>query len=423
MSTHAAASVPCDVKDLTLATQGKRGIDWAFQSMPVLQAIRKQFIKEQPFEGVTVGACLPVNPATAALAITLRDGGARVVLCGAGPAAVQDDVAACLVRDYLISVFAVSGDAPHPAEAHLQAALDAGPRIVLDHGAALTALAYQSAGTEIAGGVEETSAGIARLVGLAGEASLPYPVISIHRASVRRLIDSRYGTGQSTLDLVVQASGALVAGLTVVVAGYGAAGRGIASRARGLGANVIVTETDPIAALDAALDGYRVMAMQEAARLGDILITTTGNRTVIGREHFDRLKDGAFLLNAGASPAEIDVEALGKAASSRRDVKERIEEFKMKDGRRILLFGGGRSIRYSAYGPLPAAVVDVVLGAEALAAEHLLTKAPDMARAVHPLPASIDKQTAGIKLSAMGIHIDKLTVEQEAYLSALSEGN
>src|SRR5947209_9015548 len=337
MGTETQTQIACDVKDLALADMGKRRMEWAFQSMPVLQTIRKQFIKTQPLAGIRISACLHVTTETANLMVTLRDGGASAVLCASNPLSTQDDVAASLVRDYGIPVYAIKGENNDQYYSHLSAAADHKPQITMDDGADLVHLLHTKRKDlldGIVGGTEETTTGVIRLRAMAKEGVLRYPIIAVNDALTKHLFDNRYGTGQSTLDGVIRATNMLLAGMTVVVAGYGWCGRGVASRARGMGANVIVTEIDPTKAIEALMDGYRVMTMHEAAAIGDIFCTVTGNKNVIARDHFERLKSGAILANSGHFNVEIDLDALGSMASSRREARPFVEEFAMRDGRK-----------------------------------------------------------------------------------------
>jgi adenosylhomocysteinase len=425
MSTTVSAAVPSAVKDLALAERGKRRIEWAFQSMCVLQNIRKHCIKTQPFEGIRIGACLNVTAETANLMITLRDGGASLALCASNPRSVQDDVAASLVKDYGVAVFAIRADTGETDASHVEAVLAQKPQVTMDDGcdliAALHAHHPEMLETMI-GGTAETTAGAIRLRRMASEGGLRYPVIAVNEGQTKQLFVNCYGTGQSTVDAIVRCTNVLLAGLNVVVAGYGGCGRGIALRARGLGANVIVTEVDPIRGLMASMDGCRVTSMADAAALGDVFVTVTGSKNVIGREHFEKFKNGAILCNAGHSNVEIDLETLGQIASSRRPGRESVEEFAMRDGRRIYVLGEGRAINIAAADGHPASVMDMSFGNQALSAEYLLKNYRALNEGVHAVPAEIDRQIAKIKLESMGIKIDRLTVEQEQYLANGSNG-
>src|SRR6202166_2528771 len=338
MATDTQTQVPCDVKDLALADMGKRRIEWAFQSMPVLQTIRKQFIKSQPLRNIRVSACLHVTTETANLMIALRDGGANITLCASNPLSTQDEVAASLVRDYNIPTFAIKGESNESYYSHLNAALDSAPQFTMDDGADVVGLLHTKRKELLAnviGGTEETTTGVIRLRAMAKDKVLAYPIIAVNDALTKHLFDNRYGTGQSTLDGIIRATKVLLAGLNVVVAGYGWCGRGVAMRARGLGANVIVTEIDPTKAIEALMDGFRVMTMHEAAPIGDIFVTLTGNKKVLARDHFERMKSGAILCNSGHFNVEIDLETLGKMAPSRRQTREFVEEIALQDGPRI----------------------------------------------------------------------------------------
>jgi adenosylhomocysteinase len=425
MSTNVTAPVPCDIKNLSLAERGKRRTEWAFQSMQVLQTIRKHFIKTQPFAGIRMAACLHVTAEAANLMITLRDGGANLVLCASNPLSTQDDVAACLVKDYGISVYAIRGEENSSYYGHIQAALDFCPNVTMDDGADLITTLHTSRQDVIEGvfgGTEETTTGAHRLRTMAKDGILRYPVVAVNDAQTKHLFDNRYGTGQSTVDGVIRATNVLLAGMSVVVAGYGSCGRGVAQRVRGLGASVIVTEVDPIRALEALMEGYRVMSMGEAALIGEVFITVTGSKNVIGREHFEKFKNGAILCNAGHFNVEIDLETLSHIASSRRQTRENVEEFVMRDGRRIHVLGEGRLINLAAGEGHPASVMDMSFANQALSVEYLLKQRGALDKIVYAVPAEIDRQIAKLKLEAMSVKIDRLTLEQEQYLASWSEG-
>ncbi len=425
MPTNPQTSVGCDIKDPTRAEAGKRRTEWAFQSMPVLQTIRKQFIKMQPLKGIRIAACLHVTAETANLMITLRDGGAAPVLCASNPLSTQDDVAATLVRDYNIPVYAIKGESEQEYYNHVLAAIDHKPHITMDDGCDLVTLLHtkrQDAVGEVIGGTEETTTGVARLHAMSKEGVLRYPVIAVNDALTKRLFDNRHGTGQSTIDGILRATNVLLAGLNVVVAGYGWCGRGVAMRARGLGASVIVTEVDPIKAIEAVMDGYRVMSMHEAAEIGDLFITLTGNKCVLTRDHFERLKGGAILCNAGHFNIEIDLEGLAKMASSRRPVREFVEEFAMRDGRRIHVLAEGRLINLSAAEGHPASVMDMSFANQAQSVEYLVSNHTTLEKRVYAVPEELDKKIARMKLESMGVKIDRLTPDQERYLASWSEG-
>lgn len=425
MATNAAAPVASDVKDLALADVGKRRIEWAYQSMPVLHSIRKEFSKTRPLAGVRVAACLHVTTETANLMITLRDGGADIVLCASNPLSTQDDVAASLVRDYNIPTYAIKGEDNETYYQHILSALDHKPEVTMDDGADLVNILHtkrQDLLEYVKCGTEETTTGVIRLKAMAKQGVLKYPIIAVNDALTKHLFDNRYGTGQSTLDGIIRATNILLAGTNVVIAGYGWCGRGAAMRARGMGANVIVTEIDPIKAIEAVMDGFRVMTMAEAARIGDVYITVTGNKNVIAREHFDVMKDGAILSNSGHFNVEIDLEGLAKMSASRKEAREFVEEFKLKDGRRIYVLGEGRLINLAAAEGHPASVMDMSFANQAVSVEYLLKNYKNLEKNVYSVPEELDKEVARLKLDAMAVNIDKLTAEQDAYLSGWSEG-
>jgi adenosylhomocysteinase len=425
MSTKTEAPVACDVKDLSLADLGKRRTEWAFQSMPVVQTIRKEFIKTQPLAGIRIAACLHVTTETANLMITLRDGGASAVLCASNPLSTQDDVASTLVKDYGIPVYAIKGEDNKVYYSHIAAALAHQPHITMDDGCDLVTTMHKERTdllANVVGGTEETTTGVIRLQAMAKGGVLRYPVIAINDAMTKHLFDNRYGTGQSSIDGILRATNYLIAGLNFVVAGYGWCGRGVAMRARGLGANVIITEVDPVKGLEALMDGYRVMSMHDAAAIGDIFVTVTGNKSVINRDHFDKLKNGAILCNSGHFNVEIDLEHLSRIASSRRPMREFVEEFALRDGRRIYVLGEGRLINLSAAEGHPASVMDMSFANQALSVEHLVQNHASLEKRVYSVPEELDRQVARMKLESMGVKIDRLSVEQEKYLSSWSEG-
>src|SRR5580658_2873062 len=424
MST-ATTTVPCDVKDLSLAEAGKRRIEWAAQSMPVLATIRKQFIKTQPLAGIRVAACLHVTTETANLMIALRDGGANITLCASNPLSTQDEVAASLVRDYNIPTFAIKGESNDSYYSHLNSALDSAPQFTMDDGADVVGLLHTKRKELLAnviGGTEETTTGVIRLRAMAKDKVLAYPIISVNDALTKHLFDNRYGTGQSTIDGIIRATNMLLAGMTLVVAGYGWCGRGVAMRARGLGANVIVTEIDPTKAIEAVMDGFRVMSMSEAAVIGDLFVTLTGNKSVISRDHFEKMKNGAIVCNSGHFNVEIDLDVLASMASSRRPAREFVEEFAMRDGRKIYVLGEGRLINLAAAEGHPASVMDMSFANQALSAEYMVKNHASLEKRVYAVPEDLDKQVARMKLEAMGVKIDRLTPEQEHYLASWSEG-
>ena len=414
-----------DVKDLALAERGKRKIEWANQQMPVLQLIRKRFIKEQPLKGLRLSACLHVTSETANLAITLRDGGADVVVCGSNPLSTQDEVAASLVKDYGIPTYAIKGEDNATYYSHIAAALDHKPQLTMDDGADLvTTLLTKRTDllSGVIGGTEETTTGVIRLRAMAKDGTLKFPVIAVNDAMTKHFFDNRYGTGQSTIDGILRATNLLLAGLKMVISGYGWCGRGVAMRAKGLGADVIVTEVDPTRALEATMDGYRVMPMREAAKLGDVFVTVTGNKGVLGAEHFAVMKDGAVLANSGHFNVEIDLPALEKLATARREVRPLVEEFQLKDGRRIFVLGEGRLVNLATAEGHPASVMDMSFANQALSAEYMAQHHKEMKPIVYSVPEHLDKQIARLKLDAMGVQIDKLTTEQEHYLASWQEG-
>ncbi|HWR37233.1 MAG TPA: adenosylhomocysteinase [Clostridia bacterium] len=417
--------VTSDVKSFDLADQGRKRIDWANQSMKVLQIIRKEFIKNQPLKGIRISACLHVTAETANLAITLRDGGADVALCASNPLSTQDDVAACLVRDFNIPVFAIKGEDNDTYYKHIMAALDHKPHITMDDGADLVTIALTKRTDvvdEIIGGTEETTTGVIRLRAMAKDGVLKYPIVAVNDADTKHMFDNRYGTGQSTIDGIVRATNFLLAGSKFVVAGYGWCGRGLASRARGLGAEVIVTEIDPTKALEAVMDGYRVMSMEEAARIGDVFCTVTGNKSVLRKEHFELMKDGAIVSNSGHFNVEIDIPALEKLSSGKRTTREFVQEYSLKDGRKINLLGEGRLINLSSAEGHPASVMDMSFADQALSVEYVVKNHKSLEKKVYKVPDELDKRVAKLKLESMGIKIDRLTPEQEEYLAGWSEG-
>jgi len=423
MST--AAQVSYDVKNLELADAGRKRIDWANQSMQVLQIIRKEFIKNQPLKGVRISACLHVTAETANLAITLRDGGAEVVLCASNPLSTQDDVAAALVRDSGIPVFAIKGEDNDTYYKHIMAALDHKPQITMDDGADLVTTALtkrKDVLPGIIGGTEETTTGVIRLRAMAKDGVLAYPIIAVNDADTKHLFDNRYGTGQSTIDGIVRATNFLLAGSKFVVAGYGWCGRGLASRARGLGAEVIITEVDPTKALEAVMDGYRVMDMEAAARLGDVFCTVTGNKSVLRKEHFQVMKDGAIISNSGHFNVEIDIPALEKLSSGKRTTRNFVEEYSLRDGRKINLLGEGRLINLAAAEGHPAAVMDMSFADQAFSVDYIVKNHASLEKKVYKVPDELDKRVAKLKLDSLGIKIDRLTPEQEEYLAGWAEG-
>jgi adenosylhomocysteinase len=421
----ATTSITSDVKNFELADLGKKRIEWANQSMKVLQIIRKEFIKNQPLKGTRISACLHVTAETANLMIALRDGGADVALCASNPLSTQDDVAASLVRDYNIPVFAIKGEDNDSYYSHIMAALDHKPQITMDDGADLVGVLHTKRKTELAnviGGTEETTTGVIRLRAMAKEGVLQYPIVAVNDADTKHLFDNRYGTGQSTIDGIIRATNFLLAGSKFVVAGYGWCGRGLASRARGAGAEVIITEVDPTKALEAVMDGFRVMSMDEAAKMGDVFCTVTGNKNVLAKQHFEVMKDGAIISNSGHFNVEIDIPSLEKMSSSKRTTRNFVDEYTMKDGRRINLLGDGRLINLAAAEGHPASVMDMSFADQALCCEYMVKNYASLEKKVYTVPVDLDKRVAKLKLESMGIKIDRLTPEQEEYLASWSEG-
>jgi adenosylhomocysteinase len=421
----ATTSITSDVKGFELADLGKKRIEWANQSMKVLQIIRKEFIKNQPLKGIRVSACLHVTAETANLMIALRDGGADVALCASNPLSTQDDVAASLVRDYSIPVFAIKGEDNESYYSHIMAAVDHKPHFTMDDGADLVSILHTKRKAELAnviGGTEETTTGVIRLRAMAKEGVLQYPIVAVNDADTKHLFDNRYGTGQSTIDGIIRATNFLLAGSKFVVAGYGWCGRGLASRARGAGAEVIVTEVDPTKALEAVMDGFRVMSMEEAARIGDVFCTVTGNKNVLAKQHFELMKDGAIISNSGHFNVEIDIPSLEKLSSSKRTTRSFVDEYTMKDGRRINLLGEGRLINLAAAEGHPASVMDMSFADQALSCDYMVKNYASLEKKVYTVPVDLDKRVAKLKLESLGIKIDRLTSEQEEYLASWNEG-
>jgi len=414
-----------DVKDIGLADAGKRKIEWAQHQMPVLQQIRKRFIKEQPLKGIRVSACLHVTSETANLMIALRDGGADIVLCASNPLSTQDEVAASLNRDYNIPTYAIKGEDNDTYYSHLSTALDHKPQMTMDDGADLVTMLLTKRTDlvkNVIAGTEETTTGVIRLRAMAKDGTLKYPVIAVNDAQTKHFFDNRYGTGQSTLDGVIRATNLLLAGLKVVIAGYGWCGRGVAMRAKGLGADVIVTEIDPVKGIEAVMDGFRVMPMAEAAKEGDVFITVTGNKNVIRAEHFEQMKSGAVVCNSGHFNVEVDIPALERLSNGKREVRPLVDEYALKDGRRICLIGEGRLVNLATAEGHPASVMDMSFANQALSAEYLVKNSKDLKAQVYVVPEHLDKEIARLKLETMGHKLDKLTPEQEHYLASWQEG-
>jgi adenosylhomocysteinase len=414
-----------DVKDLTLAGQGKLKIEWAEASMPVLRLIRKQFKRDRPLAGTRITACLHVTTETANLVKTLQAGGADVRLCASNPLSTQDDVAASLVEHDGIAVFAIKGEDNKTYYQHIQSAIAHQPQITMDDGADVVSTLHSKRKdllTHVIGGTEETTTGVIRLRSMAERGVLKFPVISVNDAETKHLFDNRYGTGQSTMDGIIRATNRLVCGSTVVVAGYGWCGRGVAMRAKGLGADVVVTEVNPVKALEAAMDGYRVLSMDEAAAVGDFFVTVTGNLKVIRAEHYARMKDGAIVCNSGHFNVELDIPALERLSQKRRMVRPGVEEFTLSNGRRINLLGEGRLVNLALAEGHPSSVMDMSFANQALSAHYLVRHHKKLQRKVYPVPAEIDREIARLKLEGMGLRIDRLTKEQEKYLASWEMG-
>jgi adenosylhomocysteinase len=414
-----------DVKDLSLADAGQRRIEWAEQEMPVLRLIRERFEREKPLAGIRVAACLHVTTETANLMRTLKAGGANVRLCASNPLSTQDDTAAALVANYGVPVFAIKGEDHETYYRHIHQAIDHHPQLTMDDGADTVGVIHKERRDlldGIIGGTEETTTGVIRLRAMAADGVLRYPIVAVNDATTKHFFDNRYGTGQSTIDGIIRATNILLAGKTVVVGGYGWCSRGIAMRARGMGANIIVTEIDPLRALEAVMDGYRVMPMLEAAKVGDIFVTSTGDKSVIDAQHFEVMRDGVIVANSGHFNVEINIPALQELAVSVHEPRPFVEQFTLADGRRISLLGEGRLINLAAAEGHPSAVMDMSFANQALCAEHMVQHADELERTVYPVPEAIDKEIARLKLEAMGIEIDVLTSEQARYLASWEEG-
>jgi adenosylhomocysteinase len=416
----------CDVKDLGLAPTGRERIDWAAAEMGVLALIRDRFEKERPLDGIRIAACLHVTTETANLMETLKAGGAEVALCASNPLSTQDDVAAALCEETGVDVYAIKGEDHETYYRHINSVLDHRPHLTMDDGADLVSLLHkerQDQIDEVIGGTEETTTGVIRMRAMAEDGALRYPVVSVNDADTKHLFDNRFGTGQSTIDAIMRSTNLLLAGRTVVVAGYGMCGRGVASRARGMGAQVVVIEVDPRAALEAAMEGFRVMPLREAARIGDVFVTVTGDTSVIRREHLEVMKDGAVLANAGHFDVEIDKGALADLAGGRvRRLRGSVDEYALGDGRRLHLLGEGRLVNLAAAEGHPAAVMDMSFANQALSVEWIVRSRGSLEPGVYPVPREIDLEVARLKLQAMRVEIDELTDEQEAYLRSWEHG-
>lgn len=417
--------MPNDIKDISLAEEGRLRIEWARMNMPVLDAIKERFEKERPFNGVNIACCLHVTTETANLMDILKAGGAQVALCASNPLSTQDDVAAAVASDMGVSVFAIYGEGKESYYKHIHSALDIKPHVTIDDGADLVSTLHkerQELLQGLLGGTEETTTGVIRLRSMARTGALRYPMIAVNDADTKHLFDNRYGTGQSTIDGILRATNRLIAGTDFVVCGYGWCGKGVARRAGGMGARVIVTEVDPVRALEAAMDGYRVMPIAEAASIGDFFVTVTGNASVIRGEHFRAMKDTAIVCNTGHFNVELDIDALTKMSVGKRQIRENVMEYKLEDGRRINLLAEGRLVNLSAAEGHPSVVMDMSFANQALCAEHLVKNRGKVPIDVHPVPVEIDRMVSATKLRTMGIGIDRLTKEQEEYLSAWEMG-
>lgn len=418
-------AIPCEIKDPSLSVQGKKQIEWADRDMPVLAQIRERFAKEKPFAGIRLAACSHITKETANLARALQAGGAEAILIASNPLSTQDDVAASLVQDYGISVYAIKGESVETYTKHVHLALDHKPQIIIDDGSDVVATLVKERpdlAANVIGSTEETTTGIVRLQAMEKDGKLPWPAIAVNDAQTKHFFDNRYGTGQSTMDGIIRATNILLAGKNVVVVGYGWCGKGCAMRARGLGANVIVTEVNPIRAIEAVMDGFRVMPMAEAAKLGDVFVTVTGNRHVIDKQHFETMRDGAIVCNSGHFDLELNLESLAAMAKGREQIRPFMEEFTLNNGRRVLVLGEGRLINLAAAEGHPASVMDMSFANQALAVEYLVKNQGKLSNNVHVLPASFDDEIATMKLKAMGIAIDKLTPEMTEYMNSWTVG-
>ena len=422
MATSAAQG---DVKDLSLAKDGINRIRWAEREMPVISLIRERFARERPLQGLRVSGCLHITSETANLALALKDGGADLVMCASNPLSTQDDVAAALVQEYGIPTFAIKGEDDRTYYSHINAALDHRPQITMDDGADLVTVLHKkrtSQLTDIIGGAEETTTGVIRLEAMAQHGALKYPIIAVNEAETKHFFDNRYGTGQSTLDGITRATNILWSGRRVVVYGYGWCGRGVANRARGLGAHVTVIEVEPVKALEAIMDGFAVMPSLEAAKIGEVFITVTGGLHAVGKAHLDVMPDGAILANSGHFNVEIDIPALEAMSTGKEQIRPFVDEYRMKDDRRIYLLADGRLVNLSAAEGHPSSVMDMSFANQALSLEYLVKNRADLSPGVYPVPKDLDKEVGRLKLKAMGIEIDTLTPEQQKYLESWEEG-
>lgn len=413
------------IRDISLAEEGLRLIEWAEKDMPVLRKIREIFSKEKPLKGVKIGGCLHITTETANLARTLKEGGAEVILCASNPLSTKDEVAAAIVKYFEIPVFAIRGEDKDTYYAHIKAVLDHDPHITIDDGADLVTTLHKERPKQaerVWGGTEETTTGVIRLKAMAKEGVLKYPIIAVNDALTKHLFDNRYGTGQSTIDGIMRATNRLLAGSVFVVAGFGWCGKGLAMRARGMGARVVITEVDPLKALEAVMEGYSVMTMDEASEIGDFFCTVTGNKGVIRKEHFLKMKDGAILANSGHFDVEIDLEALRSISTQVRRIRKEVEEYTLINGKRVYLLSQGRLVNLTSAEGHPSGVMDMSFANQALCCEYLVKNYQNLEKKVYPVPLEIDRKVAELKLSAMGIKIDTLTLEQEKYLSSWEAG-
>lgn len=425
LASKADVDVKYDIKDIALAESGRLRIEWAAQEMPVLAQIQQRFKKEKPLKGLRIAACLHVTTETAYLAITLKEGGAEVFLCASNPLSTQDDVTAYLVKGHKMSVFAIKGEDTKTYYSHINSVLEAAPQITMDDGADLVSILHKEK-TEllenIIGGTEETTTGVIRLRSMADTGVLKYPIIAVNDATTKHLFDNRYGTGQSTIDGIIRATNRLIAGTNFVVCGYGWCGKGVAMRAKALGANVIVTEIDPLKALEAVMDGFRVMSADEAAKTGHFFCTVTGNISVIRKEHFAEMRDGAMVCNSGHFNVELDLDELRKMATKTRKIREYVEEFTIDGGKKINVLSEGRLINLAAAEGHPSSVMDMSFANQALCAEHMAKHAKTLENKVYGVPEVIDKLIAEMKLKSLGVKIDKLTPKQKKYLASWEMG-
>ena len=418
-------SVKYDIKDINLAEKGRLRIEWAERHMPVLRLIRERFEKEKPLKGLNIAACMHVTTETANLMLTLKAGGANAALCASNPLSTQDDVPACLVKDHEISVFAIKGEDNKTYYDHINATLDIEPHITMDDGADLVSCIHmerKNLAENVIAGTEETTTGVIRLRSLEKQGKLLFPLIAVNDSDTKHLFDNRYGTGQSTIDGILRATNILLAGATVVVGGYGWCGRGVAMRAKGGGARVIITEVNPIRAIEAVMDGYNVLPMTEAAPIGDVFVTLTGDIKVIRKEHFEIMKDGAIVANSGHFNVELDIPALEEMSTSKRTVRDFVEEYALKDGRKIYLLGEGRLINLAAAEGHPANVMDMSFANQSLGSEFIAKEGRKLEKKVYRIPEEIDKEIARLKLESMGVKIDTLLPEQEEYLASWEIG-